>query len=52
VTSYRRQETPGVDRDNLVWTATGLETEKSRCWRLISASIISRAGSEAISLSN
>jgi AraC family transcriptional regulator len=52
VIRYRREETPGVDRDNLVWTATGLEAEKSRCWGLISASIISRPGSEAISLSN
>jgi AraC family transcriptional regulator len=49
---YRQEKTAGVDRDNLVWTATGLEAEKSRCWGLISASIISRPGSEATSLSD
>ena len=38
--------------DNLAWSATGLHAETSRSWGLISAAIINRPGSEAISLSN
>jgi AraC family transcriptional regulator len=52
VIRYRREEPHSADRQNLVWSATGLHTETSRSWGLISASIVSRPGSEAISVSN
>jgi AraC family transcriptional regulator len=46
------RKTHGADPGNLAWTATGLHTETSRSWGLISAAIINRPGSEAISLSS
>ena len=45
-------QTHGAGLDNLAWNATGLHAETSRSWGLISAAIINRPGSEAISLSN
>jgi AraC family transcriptional regulator len=42
----RRDKTHGVDPDNMVWSATGLHSENSRSWRLISAGIIHRSAGE------
>jgi hypothetical protein len=50
--SERGRKTHTPDRDNLIWSADGLNTEQSRAWGSISSAIINRPGSEATSMSS
>jgi AraC family transcriptional regulator len=45
----RRGKSHTVDRDDLVRSAPGIHSEKSRTWEMISAAIINRAAGEVIS---
>jgi AraC family transcriptional regulator len=45
-------KTHRADPNNVAWNVTGLHTEESRSWGLISVAVINRPGSEATSLSD